>query len=246
MENAHRTLLLTSAANAGVLVEYGTRRLLLDGIRSQPFAPFLPTPPQILAEMLHGPEPSRWRNIDYLFFTHLHPDHFQAQPVEDYLRFNRVQRVFAPQWPLKPFPGLHLCAPEDGAYADFALAPDLSLRTIGTTHMGEAYAGIRNNALLLTAGGRKILFAGDGDAVPAWYQAAGRVDALFVNPLFLNKRAMAELLEAHAPQTVFVYHLTERSQERESLFYWRVAERAAGRLSPQEVRFFPAGTSIAL
>lgn len=73
--------------------------------------------------------------------------------------------------------------------------------------------------LLLTAGGLQNPFCRrTGDAVPAWYRRPAAVDALFVNPLFLNKRAMAELLEAHAPQTVFVYHLTERSQERESLF----------------------------
>ena len=93
---------LTSAANAGVLIECGGTRLLLDGIRRAPFAPFLPTPPQILEQMLSGPETSRWRSVDFLLFSHLHPDHFDEEAVRDYLAGNRVREIFAPETTARP------------------------------------------------------------------------------------------------------------------------------------------------
>ena len=170
---------LTSAANAGVLIECGGTRLLLDGIRRAPFAPFLPTPPQILEQMLSGPETSRWRSVDFLLFSHLHPDHFDEEAVRDYLAGNRV----------------------------------------------------RDQA--------RILFVGDGDYVPEWYLPAGHVDALFVNPLFLNSRAMPEMVRQHAPKTVYVYHLpAAENDDLQARFYRRVAARGAKKLPEGLVKPF--------
>lgn len=229
----------SSAANAGVLIEYGGVRLLLDGIRRAPFAPFLPTPPQILDEMLRGAETSRWRNVDYLLFSHLHPDHFDEAAVQAYLAANRVREIFAPEWPFAAQGAAKINAfpLSNGGRRDFALVPDLALRAIGTAHAGEQFASVRNHAYLLTLGETRILFVGDGDYVPDWYRAAGTVDAVFVNPLFLNSRAMPEVARLLAPQTVYVYHLPAPDDDIQAQFYRRVAERGAKRLDVPTVFF---------
>lgn len=236
-------VMLRGTANAGLLVEYAGVRLLVDGIRREAFPPFLPTPDDVWDEMLRGAESSPWRNVDFLYFSHLHPDHYDARAVAEYLAHNRVRAVFAPKWhlPLKPDCALHCLAPQNGETADFYLAPGVSLRLIGTAHAGEPYRDIRNNACLLTLGEKRLLLTGDGDYEPDWYRPAGQADAIFVNPLFLNSRAMAPLVEQCQPQTVWLYHLTENGDDRERSFYWRVAARAEKRFAPGLVRYFAQG-----
>lgn len=236
-------LTITSTANAGLLIETGSVRLLVDGIRRAPFPPFLPTPPDILAEMLTGPETSRWRNIDFLLFTHLHPDHFDADAVQAYLAANRVREMIAPQAPFAAQGAAKITAfpLANGAARDFSLGGEITLRAIGTAHAGEQFAAIRNHAYALDCAGTRVLIAGDGGYEADWYLPAGRVNAIFVNPLFLNSRAMPALIERLAPETVYVYHLTRDGEDSQSMFYRRVTERAEKRLPRGLVRRFGAG-----
>ena len=232
---------LTSAANAGVLIECGGTRLLLDGIRRAPFAPFLPTPPQILEQMLSGPETSRWRSVDFLLFSHLHPDHFDEEAVRDYLAGNRVREIFAPEWPFaaQGTARANAFALANGGWRVFEIAPGIILRAIGTAHAGEQFASVRNHAYLVATDQARILFVGDGDYVPEWYLPAGHVDALFVNPLFLNSRAMPEMVRQHAPKTVYVYHLpAAENDDLQARFYRRVAARGAKKLPEGLVKPF--------
>lgn len=237
---------LTSAANAGVLLSAGGVRLLVDGVRRCTYPPFSPTPQEILIAQMRGPEDSPWRNVDHLFFTHLHPDHFDPAATAEYLRANCVRTLFAPEWPHAPVEGMQVCALQDGETAQFPLADDFALTVIGTRHAGEMYAQVRNNACIVTAGGRKVLFTGDGDYVPEWYTASGSVDAVFLNPLFLNSRAALPLVEALAPQAVFVHHLPAGREDRDSSFFWRLTERAAKRFPQGLIRCFPTGSCITI
>lgn len=236
-------LTITSTANAGLLIETGSVRLLADGIRRAPFPPFLPTPPEILAEMLSGSETSRWRNIDYLLFTHLHPDHFDPDAVQAYLAANRVREIIAPQAPFAAQGAAKITAfpLANGAFRDLQLAQDVSLRAIGTAHAGEQFAAIRNHAYALRCAGKSVLIVGDGGYEADWYAPAGRADAVFVNPLFLNSSAMPALIERLAPEAVYVYHLTGDGEDSQSAFYRRVTERAEKRLPQGLVRRFGAG-----
>ena len=69
-------LRVTLLANAGLLLEYEGTTLLIDGIFHSRDVPFSSLPQDVWQKLLRGDAP--FGNIDYLLFTHHHPDHFSA------------------------------------------------------------------------------------------------------------------------------------------------------------------------
>src|SRR5659263_724469 len=87
----------TLIANVGILITYKNTRILLDGIQSEGDLPFSKTPPALLSQMLTPGGTGSCNNLDYLIFSHSHPDHFSPDIVVQYLRCNRVKRILYPQ-----------------------------------------------------------------------------------------------------------------------------------------------------
>ena len=71
------TLRVTLVCNAGLLLEYHGTTLLLDGIYGKEGHPFSNLTPQVWKQMKAGEPP--FEKIDYLLFTHAHPDHICGQ-----------------------------------------------------------------------------------------------------------------------------------------------------------------------
>ena len=68
---------VTLLANAGVLIRYRDTALLLDGLFGRKDNPFSLLPPGCREAMLRGEPP--FERLDYLLFTHYHPDHFDPR-----------------------------------------------------------------------------------------------------------------------------------------------------------------------
>ena len=68
---------ITLLANAGVLIRYRDTALLLDGLFGRKDNPFSLLPPGCREAMLRAEPP--FERLDYLLFTHYHPDHFDPE-----------------------------------------------------------------------------------------------------------------------------------------------------------------------
>jgi len=213
---------ITLVANAGVLVTHAGRALLVDGVHREDGHPFSRVPEADLVRMRFGVSP--FERLDYLLFTHEHPDHFTPRLVAELVARRRVQGIFMPgaaggspdladlatlaEERGIPFHGLSL-AP--GGTAWFEPEDGIAVTAIGTRHMGPQFQDVRNDCYLLTLGGLNLLFTGDADHVPEYYEAAMKgveLDAAFVNPIFFhNKTGQAIIADIFRPREVVIYHM---------------------------------------
>jgi L-ascorbate metabolism protein UlaG (beta-lactamase superfamily) len=215
-----KTIYVTLVANAGVLVACNGVRLLVDGLHHEEGHPFSKVPKETLARMMDGADP--YASIDYLFFTHEHPDHFTPVCAAQYLQRRPVKGLFLPAQVSDEAARLYDDAQERSIFCKrFGLAPGetqhcalsdgVEVTALGTPHMGPQYRDVRNDCILLTLGGANLLFTGDADHVPEFYEEAlsGVVlDAVFVNPLFFHHpEGRAVIDEIFRPRYLAVYHL---------------------------------------
>lgn len=219
---------LTLTANEGVLISRGDFRLLADGLHHGGGG-FSPVSPDLLAQTTGGEGP--FSQVPFLFFSHCHPDHFAPDAVEAYLLANDVQALFLPAREGERLPQLlaaarsrhtqvRLLDTAPGRARLYSLAPGATLAVFSSPHAGGVYSGVSHYCGLVELGGFRLLLLGDSDYVPDYFQAmtaSVEVDVLLVNPLFLNKEAGRQVIQAIGPRRLVVYHLPFAKDDRMNL-----------------------------
>ncbi|WP_321404895.1 MBL fold metallo-hydrolase [Maridesulfovibrio sp.] len=219
---------VTLVANAGVLVRYDGTDILIDGIHYEGGHPFCKVSPMDLQLMKTGTPP--FDRLDYLFFSHEHPDHFTPSLVCEQLKQRPVKFLLIPEdrYGSKSMGELlgevrkrgishHISSLGPGEFKSFDLKKDLKLTIIGTRHMGPQYQDVPNDCFMLEMGGINILFTGDADPVAEYYekQLQGvELEAVFVNPLFYHNREGRRIInEIFRPRNVVVYHMPSEKSD---------------------------------
>lgn len=216
---------ITFLATAGVVLEYGGTRIMVDGLIDGNGHPFSTVPQPLKDDLLFGFEPLG--TIDYLLFTHLHPDHFDSEQAITYLKNNTVKSVLLPveeskeklrqkgarlqHWMQAHHVPFMLPELPVGNHGRYALDGGISVTAFNTGHMGEHYASVSNYCLLLHLGGKTLLFTGDADFHEDGFALAlsgQQVDAVFINPLFYQSPAGRDILDRIIrPRQVVLYHI---------------------------------------
>lgn len=232
----------TLVANAGILVRGGGTGLLVDGIHDQGDHPFDRVAPDARARMREGGAP--FQRLEYLLFTHEHPDHFTPRLVMAHLRHRRVKGLFTPDPRLGSAEAARLArfagergvpqwagSLEPGRAKTRDLGEGLSVTVIGGTHMGRKFGRVRNDSFLVSVGGVNLLFTGDSGHVPEHFAkplAGVSLDAVFVNPAFYHHPDGQRCIdEVFRPREVVVCHLPDRENDVHNL--WFALERALSR-----------------
>lgn len=184
---------VTLAANAGVLLSFRGRKLLIDGLFRAEGTPFSSLPPATVKKLMDGQPP--YDGIDYLLFTHGHPDHFSPDLTRSYLKRRGARGVLLPPGQDGSLTKLRdeisamgiPCLIADGAGgAEARLAPDLRIRSIPTRHLDKKYHDVPHVVLLMTLGEKRLLFTGDADYVGETFDGLPPLRAVFLNPLFFH------------------------------------------------------------
>lgn len=215
-------------ANAGVLVRGGGLGLLVDGMHDQDGHPFDRVEAGDMARM--GRAEGLFERLDYLLFTHEHPDHFTPDLVVEHLGRRPVKGVFLPAPATEPESRARLVrileergvphwtmGPEPGSTLSVSPEPGLTVTAIGTRHMGKQFQKVHNDCLLVTLAGMNLLFTGDADHVPEYYEKALQdvgLDAAFVNPIFYhNPSGQAIIDDIFQPVEVVIYHMPSSDRD---------------------------------
>lgn len=214
-------LRVTLLANEGILLEFKNTKLLIDGIHDNESGMFSGLSKRVLADLLAGTSPL-FQNVNYVLFTHCHPDHFTAWSTEVFLRNRRVKGLFMPDRQTLEFMSLRQTALRQadqvwlldlplGTKKVVNLAEDVSLTVFRSNHAGKQYADIENFCYLLDFSGRKVFIIADAAYDSAYFAqmlAQETIEAAFVNPLFLNlPEGRAVITQALKPAKVIVYHI---------------------------------------
>ena len=81
--------------NEGVMIERGDTKILFDAFYAQGFGQYALIPKDISDAMMNGEPP--FDGVDAVFVSHVHGDHFTAQPTIAYLRAQPDVTFFAPE-----------------------------------------------------------------------------------------------------------------------------------------------------
>jgi glyoxylase-like metal-dependent hydrolase (beta-lactamase superfamily II) len=165
---------------------------------------------------------NHYNNLDYLIFSHLHPDHFSPDLVARYLLFNRVSRLLFPQddsprskvlidtiartktpcWQFEM---------KRGKVRQYLLQKTISITTLCTRHMPQMFADDLCCAVLVTINNSTILFLTDCSCEEAeLLQQLSEINihTVFVNPYFYHAAAGREILEKYLhPENIVIYHI---------------------------------------
>ena len=203
-------------ANAGLLLEYEGTTLLLDGIYGSEEHAFSNFSPETWQKMLAGAPP--FQKIDYLLFTHAHPDHFSPEMTLTYLKQRPVKGVFLPDTP--EVSGLTDWLREAGIpcallseqtnRAAYRVAPDISVRAFRTLHLDKKFEHVRHFCYLLTFGEKHVLFTADVDYTSERLEQIQnlRLDAAFINPLFFSVLRRGRFFRGELnTERICVYHV---------------------------------------
>jgi hypothetical protein len=222
-------ILLT--ANAGILLEVVGVRFLIDALHHSDQYPFSKVPLNLLEGMNY--ENNSFRNVDFVLFTHNHPDHYSPKLLMDYLQHNRVRRVLLPkqsggenqeqklaaylEQAHVPYWQLGLTR---GQHHSYQLMSDVYLTVLGMQHTGNMFSDIDCDCILLTVKGKQILVTSDCD-----YENSDsyllmdnvQLDTIFINPMFFHSEQGRSLIKKWNCKNVIVYHIPFENEDQISL-----------------------------
>lgn len=216
-----RQIRVTLLANEGILVQFNGTKVLIDGIHENNTEPFSGLSKQVLDDLLAGYKPL-FQNIDFILYTHCHPDHFTVWCTEAFLEKHRVKGLFMPDRQTQEFPSLRQTARRQaehlwlldlplGEKQEIQLAEDFSLTVFRSIHAGEQFADVENYCYLLNFAGRKLFIIADGEYNAPYFSnmlAGETIEVAFINPMFLNQRAGRQVItQALKPKRLVVYHI---------------------------------------
>lgn len=209
-----------SLANAGTLLIWQGKKILIDGLYHFDGKPFSNLRQETAQKLRQGLPP--FDHIDYLLFTHAHPDHFSAELTADHLERFPVKGILLP--------------PDDGTQARLrAVAaarqipavtaqiggriaaepePGIRIEAIHTRHLDQKYWGMPHFLLLVTLGGDSLLFTGDVDYTHETLEQIPPLRAAFVNPLFFRAIVTGRFFRGVLqPDTLCVHHIPFREDD---------------------------------
>jgi len=254
-----RKIEILYVANSGLLLTTKDKKILIDGIHAENSPPYYSVPKKYIDKIRLNKEP--FDNLDILFFTHHHPDHFHAMYTLDTLHRNSLLQLIGTssvlsqlsytanyiedfQSQLKP-----LSLP---LYKSLSMnLKGIAFEVTSLVHDGEAYQGVENFAYLIELKNKLILHVGDAQPTISNFQNAGlygkKVDVLIVPFPFIGLVAGRKIIKSMDPQLVLVAHLPNKENDEGNWLYntYKVYEKHTNQL-PKTMFFTKPGQTVLL
>lgn len=213
---------ITYISNAGILIQYEKVRILVDALQDAGGYPFSGIPEEITDQMFCSDNHSMYNDIDFLVFTHNHPDHITPDLVEKYLKFNKVKRIIWPEETNPIFEPLNAWIKENGIRTwnikmergklhEYKLTEDIKLYSLCTKHMKQIFPKDLCNCLMISIKDKNVLILSDcnpeeEELLKIFAQV--HVDIVFINPYFYYDTGGRQMLERYIqPEKVGIYHI---------------------------------------
>lgn len=214
-------LKITYLGNAGIIFESARERYIFDGLYSDSGHAFGPMSKKIL-DFLYDDEMNTKNN--FLVFTHFHPDHFNFERVEKFLKIHPTSTLIVPKYNIsKKIENIA------NKYNVIYLEPGIELNNLkingaklyyfATKHDGGRYADIVNMCYLLNIEGKNIWITGDTDYIVEDFNQIinKKIDLCFINPLFFNFPRGRRILRELQIKNVIVYHIPLKEYDNYSI-----------------------------
>jgi L-ascorbate metabolism protein UlaG (beta-lactamase superfamily) len=218
-------------ANSGICIRHKDRTVVIDGVHTQTPQPYYPVHIKTIEKMLLNKEP--FQNIDLMFFTHHHTDHFDAEATNEILKRNKHIQLIATRTVLDMLAACDNYNEMLSAQIRPLSVPQyksiqMNLRGIpcevtSLLHDGEIYQGVENYSYLFELKNKLFLHVGDAQASLNNFESAGlferHVDYLIVPFPFIGLRAGRKIITQIDPQKVIVTHLPNKKYDTSNWIY---------------------------
>lgn len=204
-------------ANEGFLLESNGTKVLIDGLFNTGLGKYAEPDSLFLSGILNSSPP--FDDVDYLFFTHDHPDHFNDSLTALYLKQNPEIRMVCPSQVFARMNSQHLLdrtmisriitiAPDSGKVKDIRLE---KMRFVACrTRHGDTYS-IENNAYILDFGEIAVFHSGDSwkEALKEWKEfdlKKEQIDLALVNGFYAGDK-FTLLNQEMNPREIILIHI---------------------------------------
>jgi L-ascorbate metabolism protein UlaG (beta-lactamase superfamily) len=212
-----KSLIVHYVANEGFLLESNGKKVLIDALFNTGLDRYAEPDSTLLTEMILGKPP--FNNIDYLLFTHNHPDHFNDSLTYAFMNSNTRAAMLCPDqvyeqlrnsYPLNPEIDRRILAitPDSGQVITRNI--DKVIFTACRTRHGDTY-DIENNAYVIDFGGVKVFHSGDSwkESLNDWQNLdikSEHVDLALVNGFYAGDKYKL-LNEKMLPKQIILIHM---------------------------------------
>lgn len=197
--NNNDSIAVTNIANCGFMIEMDSIKIIIDGLFINGFN-FYATPDSATLDLITKRlEP--FDDIDYIFVTHKHADHYDAQTVIAFMINNSKCRLICPKQVidnLKEYPDQYKifdsrvfdCTP-DTFNSTILKLDHLDIIAYRLIHGNEKNKDIENIAFLISSNNKSIFHTGDADPnqvdkYVGIIPSENDIDIAFINGAFGN------------------------------------------------------------
>lgn len=186
-------------ANAGILISYHGKKILIDGMHNRYTRMFSSVPDDLLFDIAHGE--GNFKNIDLLVFTHDHPDHYSKEWSEEFLKNHPEAHMISP---IGDFTGENITVLQND-YETHTVA-GIQIKAQRLTHEGEQFKDVPNYGFRFEIDGFSMTVLGDSapENIPNLFANA---NLAFYNFPFVTILRGKQMIEKLAPERMVAYHL---------------------------------------
>lgn len=227
-----KSVKVTYIANEGFLVEIDSTKFLIDALFNDYTINFAHVPSkQTLSKIVNGKE--KFNNIDYLFVTHNHRDHFNSEVVAEFLLKNRNCKLISTpqvQAALKTYKDFNLIRnqiisvlPGKGDFKKINF-DDIEIKVFRLSHSTymitdpktgkriDKHANIQNLGFLINVTGIKVFHNGDSffsksDEYKKYDISKEEIDIAFVSGGYTSEKNLKLIDELINSDKVVFMHL---------------------------------------
>lgn len=198
----------TLLSNAGILFSYRGEQIIIDVLNGA-VQSFVPISVSTAQAVINGAAP--YQNIRGIFYTHLHPDHYEQRSNAAFLAAHPNVTAFFPVASSPDF----MCFQVGG----------FSLEAHYVEHIACDYPWAKHYVYLLHAGDTSVYLTADAAPETTLHHNAlkgRRVDYAFWNSIYLSSAQTRNLLIETANKS-FIYHMPTQKDDTSGI--WKKAQR---------------------
>ena len=154
---------ISQVVNAGVLIETGNKKILIDGIHCTDTHEWSFIDEGLMNQIIH--KDKKFHDINLLLFSHQHVDHFNKEKVFEYIKYNHVEK-------------LAICDLYDEKLNNYGILEelktdfnevgtidtyDIKVKYFKTKHLKHEQFGINHYSFIINIRNINILYMGDAD-----------------------------------------------------------------------------------
>jgi len=222
-QDTDRSVIVHYVANEGFLLENNGKKVLIDALFNTGLDRYACPDSSLLSNMIQANSP--FEDIDFLIFTHNHPDHFNDSLAYAFLSKHKETQMICPNQVTEQLhqnqmlmpdieSRIHIITPDSGQVED-QMIENLNFKVCRTKH-SDTYS-IENNAYVIDFGGVKVFHSGDSwkEAMndwPGFDLKAENIDLALVNGFYAGD-GYKLLNEKMSPKQIILMHMKNEHLE---------------------------------